>query len=44
MAADGTLLQGEVNENPAPARDEKDAEKLLDGLLNALIAEQAGAN
>lgn len=39
MAANGNLLQGEVNDNPLV--HEKDAERLIQGLIQALAAERA---
>lgn len=39
MAANGSTLQGEITENPNQA-DAQSAERLLLGLLRALIAEQ----
>jgi hypothetical protein len=39
MAADGQILQGEVNESPKSA--EIDVEAMLTGFLKALIEEQA---
>ena len=38
MAADGSLLQGEIVENPET--EEKDVEKLLMSFLRALLDEQ----
>jgi hypothetical protein len=38
MAADGSLLQGEVIEDPKG--EEKDVERLLRGFLRALLEEQ----
>ena len=40
MAADGSLLQGEVVENPE--NEERDVERLLSGFLKALLDEQRG--
>jgi hypothetical protein len=38
MAADGSLLQGEVTEDPFT--EERDVERLLAGFLRALLEEQ----
>jgi hypothetical protein len=38
MAADGNLLKGEVTENPVT--EEQEVERLLKGLLRAMLAEQ----
>ena len=40
MAADGNLLQGQVNENPTT--EKKDVDALLKGLIEALLVEQRG--
>ena len=39
MAANGNLLQGEVNEDPAV--QEKDVARLIQGMVQALAAERA---
>ncbi len=47
MAADGTLLQGELNPTVQPAgplsTEDQLIERLLTGFLRALVAEQAGS-
>jgi len=40
MAADGTLLQGEVSDNPGALSDSIVIQKMLQGFLNSLIDEQ----
>ena len=43
MAADGKLLQGEVNDAPVtPGTDDSNVEGLLLGFVQALIREQTG--
>lgn len=42
MAADGTLLQGEVNEKPEA--NSMDVEKMLGGFLGALLKEQSASD
>jgi len=41
MAADGNLLQGQVNEDPTT--EKRNVDGLIQGFLRALIAEQGGA-
>jgi hypothetical protein len=40
MAADGTLLQGEVSENPGISSDALVIQRMLQGLLGSLLDEQ----